>query len=168
VSRKRRNERRRERYAQDPEYRARELARCRAYYRARKRETGFDSGQLRRYGISLAEYDALLARQGGVCAICRRRQSPRAKLCVDHCHLTGRMRGLLCRRCNLALGHLGDDQRTLIAALAYLAYDVADGPGAAAERALRARAALPPRRARREYRPTRHRSPRRIDPGQLA
>jgi hypothetical protein len=139
-----RNARRRERWANDPEYRAREGARRYARYHAHKHDADYQSKILKRlYGISQADYDVLLARQGGVCAICGRRPK-RGRLYVDHCHVTGRVRGLLCRGCNFALGHLRDNQRTMIAALAYLAGGAADGAGAAAQRALLARAALPP------------------------
>lgn len=60
------------------------------------------SRALARYGITTAEYDALLKRQGGRCAICARRPKTR-RLAVDHDHtLTGRnsVRGLLCMKCN--------------------------------------------------------------------
>lgn len=54
------------------------------------------------YGIDAAEYARLLALQGGKCAICRAR--PRSKrLAVDHSHITGSVRGLLCSRCNAEL-----------------------------------------------------------------
>lgn len=61
----------------------------------------------RHYGIDLAHYDMLLAEQGGCCAICRR-PPKRKRLVVDHDHVTGAVRGLLCVGCNIALGHLGD------------------------------------------------------------
>jgi hypothetical protein len=92
------------RYAEDADYRARELERRRAYVRAHKAQVDVNRrrGYLqRRYGLSRADYDALLKRQGGVCAICGK---PSEKtLCVDHCHATGTIRGLLCRKCNLGL-----------------------------------------------------------------
>src|SRR5437867_13162633 len=53
-------------------------------------------------GLSLAEYDALLAAQGGGCAICDRPPKTR-RLDVDHDHRTGKVRGLLCHRCNRGL-----------------------------------------------------------------
>ncbi len=76
----------------------------------------------RRYGISPADYEAMLARQGGVCAICgsRARGSDR-RLHVDHCHATGKVRGLLCFSCNSGLGHFADRRDWLQAADAYLA-----------------------------------------------
>ena len=143
---------RKERYARDADYRARESARRRAYHRTHKHEISVrrQGGHLkRRYGISRADYAALLARQGGVCAICGK--PPEKTLCVDHCHSTGRIRGLLCRKCNFGLGCYAEDQAAIIAALAYLGYGAfdGDGSGSAAQRALLARAALPPGGTRR-------------------
>lgn len=58
-----------------------------------------------RFGITLEEYDLLLVKQNHRCAICRKPQSElKQPLCVDHCHLTGAIRGLLCRSCNLGVG----------------------------------------------------------------
>jgi len=62
---------------------------------------------LKLYGITTADFEAMLAKQKGKCAICgteRAAAKRRQMLCVDHCHATGRVRGLLCVRCN---GHLG-------------------------------------------------------------
>jgi Recombination endonuclease VII len=69
------------------------------------------------YGISWADYEAMFERQGGACAICKRTG---VTLCVDHCHLTGEVRGLLCIRCNSAIGFCSDDPALLQAAAAYL------------------------------------------------
>lgn len=56
----------------------------------------------RRFGLNPGEYENLLEAQGGVCAICK--QPPRRNyLSVDHDHSTGRIRGLLCVRCNLSV-----------------------------------------------------------------
>lgn len=57
----------------------------------------------RTYGLAPGEYEAMLERQGGVCAICGKRPVT-IRLAVDHDHVTGRVRGLLCKRCNRALG----------------------------------------------------------------
>ena len=80
--------------------------------------------QLRyKYGISMAEYDALFAAQGGVCAICGRAEAGREghhNLAVDHCHTSNRVRGLLCHSCNRALGLLQDSSALLDKAAAYL------------------------------------------------
>jgi hypothetical protein len=72
------------------------------------------------YGISLEEYDAMLDRQGGVCAICKRKPDEGKALFVDHCHVTGRVRGLLCGKCNSVLAFGNDDPDILRAAIAYL------------------------------------------------
>jgi hypothetical protein len=69
------------------------------------------------YGISMADYEAMFERQGGACAICKRTG---VTLCVDHCHLTGEVRGLLCSQCNSAIGFCSDDPAVLQAAAAYL------------------------------------------------
>lgn len=72
------------------------------------------------YGIDSAEYERLLALQGGKCAICRRRPGKK-RLAVDHNHTTGANRGLLCGRCNHELLGAGFDSREiLMAAVAYL------------------------------------------------
>ena len=65
---------------------------------------------LKQYGMTLRDYDALLKWQGGVCAICKRPEMERNQsLCVDHCHETGIVRGLLCVRCNQTCGRLEED-----------------------------------------------------------
>ncbi|MGH2786660.1 MAG: endonuclease VII domain-containing protein [Actinomycetota bacterium] len=70
------------------------------------------------YGLSLLEYESLAARQNGVCAICRQPQD--GGLHIDHDHISGRVRGLLCGRCNKALGLLDDDPTRFRAAELYL------------------------------------------------
>lgn len=75
------------------------------------------------YGIEPEAYRELMRRQDGVCAICRRpeRTARTRLLCVDHCHETGQVRGLLCSQCNRAVGLLGDDPIRIRAAAAYVA-----------------------------------------------
>jgi hypothetical protein len=70
------------------------------------------------YGLSLEEYEAMLEAQDHVCAICGGPDSRR--LAVDHCHETERIRGLLCHKCNTALGLLQDDTTRMERAIAYL------------------------------------------------
>lgn len=69
--------------------------------------------RLRKYGLTQVEYDQLLARQRGQCPGCRT-EDPGAKgWCIDHCHNTGRVRGLLCNRCNTMLGLANEDASIL-------------------------------------------------------
>jgi hypothetical protein len=73
----------------------------------------------RKYGLSLEQYEAILAQQGGGCGICGRPPSGRISLHVDHDHRSGRIRGLLCFVCNSSLGEF-DDPDLLQAALRYV------------------------------------------------
>lgn len=60
-----------------------------------------------RYGITVADYDRMLSAQGGRCAICKTDKSlGRGRFHVDHDHVTGRVRGILCHLCNTALGRI--------------------------------------------------------------
>lgn len=70
------------------------------------------------YGITQADYDSMLGAQGGKCAICG--QHPEQCLAVDHCHDSKVIRGLLCRRCNSALGLFDEDPAKLTSAIAYI------------------------------------------------
>lgn len=78
------------------------------------------------YGISLAEYEKMLDLQNGACAICGKRETVRVRngtirhMAVDHDHKTGKIRGLLCSRCNPMLGLAKDDSNTLLSAVRYL------------------------------------------------
>lgn len=78
---------------------------------------------MHKYGISVAEYDQLLADQDGRCAICGVAGPEAARwgvLVVDHDHESGKVRGLLCSNCNCAIGLLGDSPERLNKAAAYL------------------------------------------------
>jgi hypothetical protein len=89
-----------------------------------RRETNYEhvrrlerkSRLAKKYGMTLEEYDLRSNEQGGACAICK----VRADLHVDHCHVTGEVRGLLCRRCNVGLGFFADDIDRVQAAASYL------------------------------------------------
>ena len=72
------------------------------------------------HGLTLDEYDRMLEAQGGVCAICGAPPRPDIALHVDHDHQTGARRGLLCFRCNNALGDFNDDSERLVAGSEYL------------------------------------------------
>lgn len=98
------------------------LEKRRATYLANK-EAGTPAWRARHlkytYGITYSLYTDQLARQGGVCAICRNPPTGRV-LDVDHNHTTGAVRGLLCRGCNTSLGKFKDSPELLRAAAAYL------------------------------------------------
>jgi hypothetical protein len=74
----------------------------------------------RRFGITLEEYLAMESAQEGLCAICGRPEPSGKNMAVDHCHKTGKVRGLLCHLCNRSLGGFGDDPEVVRAALTYL------------------------------------------------
>jgi Recombination endonuclease VII len=79
------------------------------------------------YGISLEEYNGMLMSQKGVCRICGNPEKDKhnssenkRKLAVDHCHRSGKVRGLLCGACNKGLGYFKDNPESLQAAIKYL------------------------------------------------
>lgn len=75
----------------------------------------------RLYGITLDQYNQLFKKQKGVCLGCERHQSElRVSLSVDHCHRSGRVRGLLCGDCNLAIGNVKENPNTLKRLVGYL------------------------------------------------
>lgn len=77
--------------------------------------------RFRRFGVTEEELDALLARQKNRCAICKSAKPyGSGDWAIDHDHATGQVRGLLCSKCNLALGLLGDDPKVIAAALRYV------------------------------------------------
>ena len=79
-------------------------------------EKAFARGLHYKYKLPVEEYDRLVASQNGQCAIC----AAVTKLCVDHCHETGKVRGLLCLTCNTGIGHLKDSIEIIRQALYYL------------------------------------------------
>jgi len=90
---------------------------CKQCHLDRKRE--------QRYGVSVAQYAAMLTEQRGVCAVCSSapasaRNATKTSLCVDHDHSTGKVRGLLCNSCNSALGKARDNTELLLNLCKYL------------------------------------------------
>lgn len=73
----------------------------------------------RHYGITLERFEEMLAEQGHRCASCGADEHGGWNWHVDHCHQTGRVRGILCFGCNAALGQLGDDPARILALAAY-------------------------------------------------
>lgn len=72
-----------------------------------------------RHGITIEQFDAMLHKQGDKCAICGTRK-PKVGWRLDHCHKTKKKRGILCFRCNVALGLFDDKVSTLLVAVEYL------------------------------------------------
>ncbi len=80
---------------------------------------------IRAYGLSVPEYDQMIIDCDNKCHICRKSETylfagKIRRLCLDHDHKTGKLRGLLCFACNMALGKFGDDQMRLQSAIDYL------------------------------------------------
>ena len=75
-------------------------------------------GLRRRYGITLDEYRQMCDAQDNRCVICQ--EVPRGRLCVDHCHASGKFRGLICSTCNIGLGMFKNDPYLLRRAAGYL------------------------------------------------
>ena len=82
--------------------------------------------QLKKFNLTLEAYDAMVVAQNGVCSVCHRpetvvdKKGKTRRLCIDHDHMTRKVRGLLCSACNLVLGHAQDSIETLLSAVAYL------------------------------------------------
>lgn len=91
-------------------------------YRSRpeRKRTMRDLYYRRTFGISADEFDVILVAQGRCCAICGVRPEREASLHVDHCHETGRIRGIVCLNCNQGIGKFNDDPELLERAAAYL------------------------------------------------
>jgi len=73
-----------------------------------------------KYGITAEQFKLLANKQDGLCAICKKQEKLGTALSVDHCHESGRIRGLLCRQCNVGIGNLGHDIELLEKAIKYL------------------------------------------------
>jgi hypothetical protein len=96
-----------------------------AAYALRTRDKKRENDRKRAYGMDPGEYESMLERQDGGCAICGNDSSAgtnsgRRNLCVDHDHDTGEIRGLLCNNCNRAIGLLKDNRALLLRAADYL------------------------------------------------
>jgi hypothetical protein len=138
------NKHNRERYKKDPIYREKSRMVSRKWYYENKDNPEFKQkqreksesyrekakpqirwGNLRaRYGLTVEQYNEMLQSQNGVCAICGGINPEGRNLCVDHNHITGKFRGLLCTTCNVALGGFkadsGDGIDILLSAISYL------------------------------------------------
>lgn len=92
------------------------------WQRQRNKESRQNHAFRKLYGISLDSYKSILESQGGVCAICGGTNKNGHALSVDHDHETGKVRGLLCRGCNYALGYIGDSVETAKNIIQYLEF----------------------------------------------
>lgn len=87
-------------------------------YAKKSHEERRNSALISKFGITLGEYDEMYRKQAGLCGICRQPESALIRgivvaLAVDHCHATGKIRGLLCSNCNNGLGRFSDNPTSL-------------------------------------------------------
>ncbi len=120
-NRERANERRRKWRA---EHKAEHKARNKAWYATVDKEVHRHRARVShlktKYGLTLEEYDSMVIAQEGRCAICNKEEPNGRNLHVDHNHKTGRIRKLLCKRCNAALGLVDESPQILSAMKDYL------------------------------------------------
>ncbi len=89
---------------------------CRPCVTIRKRAEA-----LAKFGLTLEEFDGMTRQLGGLCPVCGQDPNTLEKgWAIDHCHETGRFRGLICARCNAGIGALGDSVAAIIGAINYL------------------------------------------------
>ena len=91
-------------------------------WHAKNKDKVRDRQLKRKFGIGLKDYNDLFMKQDGCCALCGTHALTQRfeNFAVDHCHKTGKVRGLLCIGCNTALGKLGDNEEGLLKALGYV------------------------------------------------
>ena len=94
---------------------------CRKEYDKKYNKTAYR--RKNRYGLTPFQYERLYQIQEGKCAICERKE-PNKRLAVDHCHKSGKIRGLLCSGCNILLGRFNDDEAVFKKAINYLRQSV--------------------------------------------
>lgn len=120
-------------FSPDSRYKSGLRSQCDLCRRTAQERTTRNRWLRRIYGITVEEYERLESEQNGLCAVCgcketrSTRSSKRVweynltpRLVVDHDHVTGKIRGLLCHKCNVGIGQLNDDPKLLRAALTYL------------------------------------------------
>lgn len=91
------------------------LARGREYHAAKR-----ENRMAEKYGVSKEQLALMEEKQGGLCAICGKANRSYRRLCIDHCHTSGKVRGLLCDGCNTGLGAFKDSPELLNRAISYL------------------------------------------------
>lgn len=101
----------------------------RAYNKSEQSRARRNRQYIAKYGIRIEDYDRMYENQQGKCVICRIQRGPEdPHLCVDHCHATGKVRGLLCLACNTALGSFKDNPLLMERAIAYLSTASSEKP----------------------------------------
>lgn len=95
---------------------------CNAETLRREAEARKWARRLRLYGITQERFHEILRDQGAACPICTDALVELSKIHIDHCHDTGRVRGLLCGRCNQAIGLLREDVNSMQRAIAYVSH----------------------------------------------
>lgn len=120
VNLERKNQRQRHRYKNDVEYRQRVLRKSKKYRRRHYLKVKFN--------LTESQVEEMRYGQGNICLICRREfDNETMKHCIDHCHATGEVRGLLCPLCNKGLGLFKDDVVRLQQAIDYLNVRITHG-----------------------------------------
>lgn len=98
-----------------------------SYKKRKGREYAKNNRLKQTYGITLEDYNIMFISQAGKCKICSRHQSETKRgFAVDHCHITGKVRALLCHRCNTGLGNFKDNPILFYKAIEYLNEYVTD------------------------------------------
>jgi hypothetical protein len=115
----------------------RKLLKSSAAWREKNPDSDVNKHLMRKYGISLEQYNNMFQIQNGLCGICGKKESTRRRkktegnerLAVDHCHETGVVRGLLCFKCNTAIGSLGDNEEMVMRVIFYLTNSLKNSRG---------------------------------------
>ena len=113
------------------------LLKSTATWREKNPDSDANNHLIRKYGISLEQYNKMYQLQKGLCGICGKKESTRRRkktqgderLAVDHCHETGVVRGLLCFKCNTAIGSLGDNEEMVMRVVFYLTNSLKNSRG---------------------------------------
>lgn len=116
------NAARRSKYAQNAEHRDKMKSQASEWAKANPDKVKH-ARLMSAFGMSLDQFNAMMESQGNSCAICgySDMSNPKVFPHVDHCHSTGKVRGILCSNCNMALGKFKDDTSRLYSAISYLA-----------------------------------------------
>lgn len=122
------NKRRKQLLKKTPEFKIKRRLERRTHYwkhreqilakKREKRKASPAKSRLKQYNLSIEAYNSMLRSQNECCKICNK--PSKYGLCIDHDHKSGKVRGLLCNRCNLGVGHFYDDIQTLENAVLYL------------------------------------------------